>query len=238
MRLPPFRGSAKQTGRLRVNTDSPQYAGTVFDLIMVGGVPCCLIGGTATIDGTQPPMRSAEHLGGLSADVDNTHVIAVLGHTQRFPMTLCAWIRCPAGSDYFMIFSNTATKTSNHMYRFGLSPGPALSFTTGGISEYVFGLPYLTAGELYFVGVSVVSTGGAIVAYQGSATGNALASVSGTAPSMSDPGGALNAYIGTGNNYGPTISVERVRQYDRVLTAAEMRHIFAPETRNDLYAPV
>ncbi len=221
---------------LRLNTDSVQYSGAVLDLVMIGGVPYCLIGGAATIDGTQPPMRSEEQLGGVAADVDSTHVVAVLGHTQRFPMTVCGWFKAPAASDYFTIFSNTAAKTSNHMYRVGLS-ATKLALTFGSVAEYIFfGLPALTAGELYFFAVSVASNGGTATAYQASAKTD-WSTDSLTVGTMSDPSGGMNAYLGTGNSYGPTIGVERVRQYNRVLTVTEIRHLYALETRNNLYAP-
>lgn len=228
----------RPSGLYEIDRSSPLASGLVLAVsAQPGGMRGLVGGGPASVDGTTPPLAAADYLGGVAADVDNTHVVAVSGHTQRFPLTISAWVRGPATLDYFAILGDTATKTSNHMYRLGLSNNGKLTVTFGGVAEYIFtGLSALTSGAWYFVSASITGNGGTATAYQGSATGWETTSRSvGTAI---DPGGTLNAYLGTGNNYGPTIRVADVWQHNRVLSEPETRALYAPSTRWSLYQPL
>lgn len=237
MRLPPFRGSTRPAGAVRINTDSPQAHGLK---VWYPLSPACPIANLAsgrqagTAVGTQAYVGNHD-VGLVWSGNGSSRAIATNIALSAVDLTRCtvsAWVR-PLATARGEILSTEG------------SGSDGMSLVTNALGGFDFGVwnggygPMVRAGA-YTLGAAVLLTGtraGDSDSLRLYVNGVEVGSdPSETTPTVTtSPTLQIGRYYTGANWFNGDIWDARV--YTRCLSAAEVAHLYAPETRWDLYAP-
>lgn len=235
MRLPPFRGSMRPTGALRLNVDSPLARGLVAlwplhqdSSPVVGALPLAINGGiawTGTADGPAPSFNGSSQ-----------YLRAAPPPVSAAPFSAACWFAPTVGTSVRTLWSIGDTGGDSDYFRcvYDESAGRIdVEARHVGISE-VYASP-VTEG-VWNHAVAVYASDIDRRAYLNGVAGAAEVSPTSTVPTGLDAMAIGRLERASPVHYfGGHIAYFGI--WDRALAAHEVWYLYAPETRHDLVVP-
>ena len=232
MRLPPFRGAAMPAGLLRVNPDSPQASGLIVAWPL-NGVVLPATGQRPTVLASQATWTTSPNgflwAASNSWGLDFPYVMNIAS-----PFTMTTWhYRTNSASSAHLLAIGTGT--AGHVLEFASAEFRWVKASSGGtVASAATGWADNTVRH-----IALVYDGtNAIWYYNG-------APFSSGAPSSPNTGTSTKVKLFTNGHDGypehPSSGIAWLRDariYNRALSATEVAHLYAPETRWDVYAQV